>query len=459
MKLVTTSLEHMFYEDMITNNGFIIEQEDPYAPINVDQLINTSQYMETEYRCDCGAFIGRDIIGKVCPKCNSEITLRSLNFKYTGWMDIKEHKLLTPHYYNKIKRMIGPNMLKYILGDYKADIINHYSENDNGFYEKKKAKKIGRIVNRDLVSIEAKIPKSKHCFRGIGHDAFYRDFETVMRACAPKSAEGLDELIADKYKAFTSKIPIYSTAYRPVSKTSETMFYPDETKNFSQMASVYCKLPLLQESFEYISALNSFQQYWNEAVTHLVKDKLGGKDGDIRSEIVGGTFSFSSRGVISLGPSLRSDEVDLPLPMCITVYKYMITHRLAKKYNLTLEMAYNYTNEYYKYPQVIEILQEIIAEEQWLYMVREPANNFASIWLFKIRNVKFNDDTISIPNESLEGFNADFDGDALNCKFIPKELVPFYLHYKNSGLINHITGDVNIPLKEWFDISLGRLTE
>ena len=84
MRLERINLENEFIVDMITNNGFVIKKEDQYAPTNVDQLINSSKFMDVEYRCDCGAFIGQDIIGRVCPRCGTEISLHSLNFKYTG---------------------------------------------------------------------------------------------------------------------------------------------------------------------------------------------------------------------------------------------------------------------------------------------------------------------------------------------------------------------------------------
>ena len=85
VRLERMNLENEYILDMITNNGFVIKNEDQYAPTNVDQLVNSPKFMDVEYRCDCGAFTGQDIIGRVCPRCNTEITLRSLNFGYTSF--------------------------------------------------------------------------------------------------------------------------------------------------------------------------------------------------------------------------------------------------------------------------------------------------------------------------------------------------------------------------------------
>ena len=58
VRLERMNLENEYILDMITNNGFVIKNEDQYAPTNVDQLVNSPKFMDVEYRCDCGAFTG-----------------------------------------------------------------------------------------------------------------------------------------------------------------------------------------------------------------------------------------------------------------------------------------------------------------------------------------------------------------------------------------------------------------
>lgn len=460
MKLERINLEHEFLVDMITNNGFLIRQEDKFAPTNVDALINSSKFMDCEYRCDCGAFIGQDILGQTCPRCNSEITLHSLNFQYTGWIDIAPHKVISPIYYNIIKRALGNNMLKFILGDYKADHSVQYNENDKEYEENKTSKKAGIIAPNDIRYIIKKIPRTKHQYQGIGHDEFCKRFEEIITACASKNAQDdIDILLNERGAVFTSKIPVYSTAFRPVSKTAETMFYPRINKWFSMIASIQCKLPDMILPIETITALNAIQNYWIEAGDHLIKNEISKKNGFIRSEIVGGTFSFSGRSVITLDISLRADEVDIPLPMAMTAYQYKITHILATRFNMTLEQAYLYVQNYESHPLVIEILDEIIAEGQWLFILREPTINFPSIALMKIRRYKVNDDTISLTTEPLRGFNADFDGDALNCCFLPKECVADFMPFHLSCMSDYISNEIDISLREWCDICLGLVSE
>lgn len=459
MKLTRINLENEYLRDMAIHNGFLIKNDDKFAPTNVDALINSSKFMDCEYRCDCGAFIGQDIIGQTCPCCGSEIALHSLNFEYTGWINLGKHKIISPVYYNILKRVLGNNMLKFILGDYKSDLSVQYNENDKDFLENKKNKKSGRVSVNDINYIKKKIPKSKHQYQGLGHDVFYERFEEVLTACAPKNNPDVQMLIDEKDAVFTSKIPIYSTAFRPVSKTSETMFYPKINKWFSMICAVYCQLDDMVLDVEVIQALNFIQNYLIEACEHLITAEISKKTGFVRSEIVGGTFSFSARGVITLDISLRADEIDIPYTMALTAFQFRITHMLATRYNMTLEQAYLFISNSDRDPIVLQLLDEIIAEGQWVFLIREPTINLASIEVCRIRRYKFDDDTISLPQEPLPGFNADFDGDQLNLCFlidenIHKEFEPFHL----SCMTNFITEKFTIELMNWSDVSLGLMS-
>lgn len=458
MRLERINLEVEYLTDMITHNGFLIRKENHYAVTNIDNLINSSEFTDTEYRCDCGAFKGQDIVGQVCPCCHSEISLHSLNFQYTGWIDLGKHKIISPVYYNMIKRVIGNNMLRFILGDYKTDISVKYNENDKDFEENKNKKKKGRISTDDIKYIINKIPKSKQHYQGIGHDEFCKRFEEIIINCAPKNHKEVDTLLKEKHAVFTSKIPIYSTAYRPVSKTSESMFYPKINKSFSMICADACRLDDMILDVEVIRALNAIQNHLIKACDSLIQDEIAKKNGYVRSEIVGGTFTFSARSVITLDNSLRDDWVDIPFSTAITVYQYRITHMLATRYNMTLEQAYLFVNNHERDPIVVGLLDEIIEEGQWVVYLREPTNNVKSIVLAKIRHYKFDTDTLSLPTEVLPGLNADFDGDAIQMVFIPKELVPSYEAFHHSCMINYIKDEIPIELMNWNSVCLGNIS-
>lgn len=460
MKAERLDLNIEYLTDLATNNGFRIEKEDPYGPTNVDLLVDSSKFTDCEYRCDCGAFNGQDLIGQICPRCHSEIALHSLNFGYTGWIDLKEHRVITPVYYIMLKRVLGTNLLRYILGDYKEKKEIKYNENDVRKEPEEKKRRAGRVSQDDIRYIEKKIPKTKLIYKGLGHDVFYRRFEEILTACAPKNNEEVKILLANKEAVFTSKIPVYSTAFRPVSKTSETKFYPKINKWFSMMVSVAVRMENAVIESESITNLNYIQKWWLEGVEHIIKNEMSKKEGFVRSEIVGGSFSFSGRAVITLDISLDVDEVDLPYSMVLTAYQYRLTYMLATRYNMTLEQAYLFINTYEKNDIIISLLDEIIAEGQWVVYLREPTNNLASIVLAKIRRYKIGDDTMSVPLEPLGGLNADFDGDALDIWFLlDKQLVSKFDAFHYSCLTDRINETVSLNIREWADVALGRMTE
>ena len=256
-----------------------------------------------------------------------------------------------------------------------------------------------------------RIPKNKLKWKGLGHDGFYENFEEIILSCMTTSNKSdIETILAEKEIAFTSKVPVYSTAFRPVSKTSESYFYPRINRFYAQMCAVYCSLDDMYYKEEQINALNCFQKYWLGATEHLIDNEMASKSGLVRSEIVGGTFEFSGRGVIILDQTLSAGEVDLPFPMLMTLLKYKVTHRIHVRYNITLEQAYLMINMN-KHPEIVHtILQEILDEGVWIMMLREPVNNIASNCLLKVRRFKLNDDTISIGEPLLTGYNADFDG-------------------------------------------------
>ena len=449
-----------YIKDKIQHNGFVIENDDKFAAADIDALVNSTNYMDSEFRCECGAFIGQDMIGQVCPLCKSEIILRGLNFGYTGWLNLGKHHVISPAYYDMVRRTVGTNMLRFILGDYIEDKIINYTGHDE--YDERRIPKQGRRSDDKLEVIKKKIPKSKHEYQGLGHDKFYENFEDILRGCASKNNPEVDILINNKASVFTSKIPIYSTAFRPINKTSETCFYPKISKPFTSMTSIVQRLPNMILDEEIISALNYIQKYFIDACYSEIDTNISHKGGIIRSQINGGTFSNSGRAVISLDISLCADEVDIPLSMLVTVYQYKLAHMVVKRkiHGINrLEHAYLFVNNYEDNEEILHLLDEILAQNSWIFLLREPTNNRASIGLCRIRNYKIHDDTISLPPEPLGGYNADFDGDALDAGFLPGELAPEFESFHLSCMTDYINEKINISLKEWCDICLGIMSE
>jgi DNA-directed RNA polymerase beta' subunit len=209
------------------------------------------------------------------------------------------------------------------------------------------------------------------------------------------------------------------------------------------------------------AALSCIQNNWLEACTHLIDNEMGKKTGFIRSEIVGGPFQFSARAVITLDPLLNINEIAVPYNMLLGAYKYKVAHMLSTRCQMTLEESCRFIDENERDPMVVKMLDEIVDKGVWCVMLREPTNNLASIELVKVKYYKFEeaDDTVSLTIEPLAGLNADFDGDQLDYYFLDEFGFECFKPFMYSCMMNYVTGDVQLSLREWFAICAGRMTE
>jgi DNA-directed RNA polymerase beta' subunit len=460
MKLVKANLYNEYLTDIAEHNGFVIKSEDEFSPVSLDDLINNQKFNDNEYRCECGAFIGQELVGHTCPLCNTEIALHSLNFQYTGWIDLGDHHVITPRYFNSVRHIFGANLLRFIMGDYKDDLSEmQYSDKDDGLSEKRKRRQ-GRPTPSDLSVIIKKIPKAKHHLQGIGLDALYDNWYDIIDECiSDKESDTYIMLRCEKEAIFTSKIPVYPTAFRPVTKTSETMFYPIINKYLTKMLSISNKLDSMILEEEIISGLNEIESNWVEGAEFLQQNSLSKKTGFIRSEIVGGAFNFSIRGVVIPDITLRADEIDLPYTSIVNVLIYRITSIFAKRFHKPLEQSYLTVDQHKYDPRVVEIVDELMHSGRYAMMLREPVNNIKSVGRFKIRKYKMHDSTISIPLEVLTGLNADFDGDELDILNLEENTKDIFAEFELVSMYNYIDNTIDFDNKEWVAISAGLITE
>lgn len=450
--------------------GFDLKPDDNYAPTEISKMINSNKYTDNEYRCLCGTYMGQSIIGEKCPHCGEEIALRPLLYRYTGWIDLSGHSVIVPSYYYLLCRSLGKKMLLYIIGDYKSNDSVRY-KNDK---TEEKTKKKGRRSDRDIQTLRKSIPKSRQCYEGIGLDEFRRRFKEIISVCGNSNKDETRILLEDADYVFTSKIPVYSVAFRPMTETAETAYYTEINKYFATMLATALTLtiPETMTTKGVINALVEIQNKWIQGSDYLTKKEMPSKEGFIRSEIVGGTYNFSGRAVVTLGDlSLKADQVDLPYPMLIQLYQYKLTKRYSLRYKTTLEMANLQVTQHSYDPNVVELMDELLNEEtyiegrdepikgQWIKILREPCNQLESLQLLQIRKYKFDDNTITLPVIVLPGMNCDFDGDQLNLHTVAPELVDWYepLHY--SGMFDYVNGNIKIDMMQWNYVSMGLLAQ
>jgi hypothetical protein len=158
---------------------------------------------------------------------------------------------------------------------------------------------------------------------------------------------------------------------------------------------------------------------------------------------------------------MRLDEVDLPYDMLVFVYQFKIAQKLCVRKHIPFEQAYLFARDQRYSPEIIDIVDEIIHREgpKWVMLLREPTINMGSIGIYKIRNYKMNDYTISITTEILAGMNADFDGDECDVQFLEPELVHMYAPFHMSQIYDYVNDKIHIENKEWIAITAGCITE
>lgn len=203
-------------------------------------------------------------------------------------------------------------------------------------------------------------------------------------------------------------------------------------------------IPLLRKSFQIKSVGSSGVLYdllnygIQEAVIahdNFIRKLIQKKQGLIRSQMLGKRTDFSGRAVITPGPTLKVNEIGLPLKMAVSLFEPFIIHRLfhsgkvdqtkleneVKKFTgfqLSIDSIRTVFKAIKNGDKVPKELYDIIFEETEVAMMnrvvlakRDPVLHAESVRGFKPILVEGN--TLQLCTLQVGGFNADFDGDAM----------------------------------------------
>lgn len=213
------NLETECYNDCISGRGFLIDDMPfsdndkkirpvggPRSPLYGTTYGDDNEFLD-RYKCDCGRFIGAMFEGEICPECNTRVEFREVDIKVTGWINLYPYKIINPLYYQKLQSALSKKNLEAIISN--ENIIT-----SNGQI---------RRHNSEVV-----VKKTTQMYYNIGLKMFYENYEEIMEYYRSKrkiKADLIDQLIAEKDKLFTSKIPIYSTTLRPQAVTTESYYF------------------------------------------------------------------------------------------------------------------------------------------------------------------------------------------------------------------------------------------
>ena len=374
--------------------------------------------------CDCGHLKGNPNIGLTCPICKSKVhTLFADEIAIRAWLEIPEPfpPFLQPVVYRVLDKWIGAAKRKVSILD-------------------------------SILNIDADVPPPlNNMFTRGGMTFFYKNFWDIINYIASKhkgqKAAGDADIFRflERYKdrLFTRHIPILNQSLHVIT-TSGSMRYDDTSSGhilqtcleIHDMIQQHLHHPVKSESTREQRAFTAFKS-WMNYTDSIIKDKIQGKKGFARKNILGARVHCSGRGVIvPITKPHMADELELPWKMAVGMYKLEILNLLHKKFGLNHPTAMAYWTQALIPPSEDEkdesvkqetlnmthmvqlCLQDLLDQCPYkglpVTMGRNPTLRLGAVQLFLAKfKTNIYDDTVGMSPFSLSAPNADFDGDAL----------------------------------------------
>ncbi|MDE7511606.1 DNA-directed RNA polymerase subunit beta' [Pediococcus pentosaceus] len=142
-----------------------------------------------------------------------------------------------------------------------------------------------------------------------------------------------------------------------------------------------------------------------KSLSHMLK----GKQGRFRQNLLGKRVDYAGRSVIDVGPSLKMNQMGLPVPMAMELFKPFIMKELVGR-----GLASNIKNAKRKIDRkdddVYDVLEDVIKEHPVL-LNRAPTLHRLGIQAFE--PVLVSGKAMRLHPLACEAYNADFDGDQM----------------------------------------------
>lgn len=409
-----------------------------------------------KWSCQCKKYIGLAFAGHVCEECGTPVEFVDIDLNKMGWIVLNDFKVISPIYAAKLTDALGSSNGESIL--IKILDVDFGTKSGEAVLSEKDEKEL-----------------KKHPYIKRGMLWFYDHYEEVLDFYAkkkPKKAKLFKELKMDKYKVFTSSIPVISSILR--------MELPGEkTKKLYKM-KINTLYQSIIRSVNSINELGSFENMDDETkntVDRYIKviqseildlfqeifKLLDGKKGVIQGKTISGRYNFSARNVIIPGSGyLRTDEILLCYISFMELYRYELINLYSKLYNCPpLDAQNKWKMALVTFDEIFYELMEYIIEKNKSMMNvlinRNPSINVGSFLGMRVIGVKknINDKTLTIPNSVLKLIAGDYDGDQLNIyRIIGEDFGKKFMTTMNprfNQYIDRINGNVNkdmMPAKD-----------
>jgi hypothetical protein len=386
-----------------------------YDLINSDLLSNIPS-------CDCGNTIGADKLGNgkdippvECPDCHKPVKeLHQQDLEPLIWLRAPMG----------VKALINPIIWTMLAGK-------------NGF-EKSNFDVVRWICDTSYKPQAVKEPPVVDYIRkaGIprGYNNFVENFDEIMdfmfnlKFYSKKKLAPLKQLIKEyRHAVFSTHLPLPNRSLLVLEETNHGTYVdptaPIAVNAIRMMVGIDGPLsvhtPRVKENRTIKMIIETANFYDENSRTVLAK-----KEGIFRKHIFGTRSHFSFRAVISsLTDNHRYDEIHIPWGIGVAVFELHLQNMLRRRgYTPSQANAFlaEHTQKYH--PMLDEMFNLIISRSPIgggvpCVLQRNPSLARSSAQAMFITKVKtdVNIPTISMSILSVVGFNADFDGDQLNC--------------------------------------------
>lgn len=483
MRVYTYDFDEEFKNDIANGKAVIIDNPESFRKKNEKNEhglqspffgadYNNNEEYNARFSCACGKMIGSMYADgyTVCPECGTLITKNETDLKKFGWVFFHGYKILTPIYYEKLKKLLGT-----IDGKSYLDMI--LTIKNKKYDEEHTAEEAEMMVKYNFPYVGLGMTWLKDHIGDILE--WYNKKKGGKRG--GKMSDLFDELYQDQYKMFCGALPIYSSAMR------SEMPGEKEVKNYRMkintcyQAIIRCandinnianapKPDMTELTYNLdktnLETINILLKKIQENAAEVFAEEYGiieGKKGIIQSKLIGGRHDFSGRSIIVPGARpLRAEEIEIPYVTFINLFRFEIINMYIKLYDVSVEEANHVVNKAANTfdENIYKIMTILLEEHKYdhslsVIISRNPCINMGSHGSFNIVYIKPNidDKTVTLNTRVLTNMNADFDGDQINIyrpfgasiEYIFRQLSSIYLY------IDTRTGKVNkgmLPRKD-----------
>lgn len=392
-----------------------------YSETLSEHLFSSTHDVDFVARCTCDYYHGNRYLDKICPICNTRVTLdmEAINghLEFKTWLECP----------------------RSLSGGWLHPVVYHVLHKWLRAGGKRPKKYLEEILNPNIPTS----PEIADVITGKGFSYFHDNFDRIIewfmfhyKPTASKPNVPVIQLFLQKHRdlLFCRHLPVLASSLHPIVMGEG---YGNNRRRFVDQSSQFVLLAASTLSYQQFSmkkyrrkdadevaawiAFEAHMSYLTDKDCGVAVRQLSKKKSLPRQHVFGTRLHETVRGVIvPLSGPHRIDEIHLPWSAAVNLFRPHIRGRLMRKYGMTLgEAATRQRRALVLYdPLIDKIMTDLIAECPYVghpcLFNRNPSIRTGSLQLLFITYVKKDpeDKTIEFSVLVATPFNADFDGDS-----------------------------------------------